>query len=156
VKLRTNAFDLWVYHKQNAQPKYLLFHTSQKKADRWFHGGRFWQICGGFVDDNEELTAALLRILESVGLEPIGIWGSEHTYIYYNARRKNIEITPVFAAEVAEPKAIPLSWEHSECGWFTNEECLERIHFRGLIEGLKWTRHYISEVEAPPENLRFV
>jgi ADP-ribose pyrophosphatase YjhB (NUDIX family) len=156
VKLRTNGFDLWVYHKQDAKPKYLLFHTSQEKAEKWFHGGRFWQICGGFVGEEEELEAAFLRVLHCIGLEAIGIWACEHTYIYYNARRKNIEITPVFAAEVVEPKAIPLSWEHSEYGWFTNDECLERIHFRGLIEGLKWTRHYISEVEAPPENLRFV
>jgi hypothetical protein len=127
MKLNTNTFDLWVYHKKDGIPKYLLLHTSQEKADKWFSGGRFWQI-----------------------------WAAEHTYIIYNPRRECLETIPVFAAEVEGPQDFPLTWEHSEYGWFTPEECYERIHFRGLKEGLQWTRKYISEPSEPAKELRIL
>ena len=94
MKLRTNAFDLWVFHRQGSSPEYLLYHTSQEKADKWFHGGRFWQIPGGFVQENEELTDAFVRVMAESDLKPLVVWAAEHTYTYYNPRRKNIEIVP--------------------------------------------------------------
>jgi hypothetical protein len=42
VKLRTDIFDLWVFRRDPDAVRYLLFHTSQEKADTWFNGGRFW------------------------------------------------------------------------------------------------------------------
>ena len=156
MQLGTNGFDLWVFHKQNTEPEYLLLYTSQEKADKWFNGGRFWQILGGPFQDGEEVGDSLVRPLQERGLEAKGIWAAEHTYIIYNSRRKRVEILPVFAAEIVSAKEIPLSWEHAEFGWYTAEECEKRIHFRGLKEGLKWTRNYISEVEAPAKELRIV
>ena len=35
MKLGTNGFDIWVFHKQKAEPEYLLLHISQEKADKW-------------------------------------------------------------------------------------------------------------------------
>lgn len=156
MKLRTNLLDLWVFHRQQGVPEYLLLHTSQEKADRWFHGGRFWQIPGVFVQEDEDVAQALVRCLREIGLQATAIWAAEHTYIYYNPRRKNIEIIPVFAAEVPEPQPIPLTWEHAEYGWFTAKECEQRIHFRGLKEGLYWTRTYVSEADGPALELRIV
>jgi hypothetical protein len=98
----------------------------------------------------------MLREMASIDLTPIGIWAAEHTYTYYNARRKNIEIVPVFAAEVPEPGSVELSWEHSECGWFTAVECLDRIRFRGLRDGLEWTRRHISESREDADLLKLL
>lgn len=42
MKLRTDIFDLWVFRRDPDAVRYLLFHTSQEKADTWFNGGRFW------------------------------------------------------------------------------------------------------------------
>jgi hypothetical protein len=46
MDLRTDAIDLWVFSKDADTSRYLLLQTSQEKADRWFGGGRFWQIPG--------------------------------------------------------------------------------------------------------------
>jgi len=153
MKLRTNLFDLWVFHKDAPEPEYLIFHTSQEKADKWFSGGRFWQIPGEFTGDGEEVVDAIKRCLKDLHLTYKHIWVSEHTYLIYNSRRKNIEIIPVFAAEVEKTDNVPLSWEHSEWGWYTAEEVLKRIKFRGLKDGLHWTREYISENSAPLQEL---
>ena len=154
MQIGTNGFDLWVFHKQHPEPAYLLLHTSQEKADKWFNGGRFWQILGGPVRENEDLEDALVRPLSERGLTPTGIWAVEHTYTFYNLRRRQIEILPVFAAQVPGPKAIPLSWEHSEFGWYSAAECMERLRFRGLKDGLRWAREYVTEVASPLPELR--
>src|SRR5919197_902302 len=55
----------------------------------------------------------------------------------------------VFAAEVADQAEPRLTWEHSEFGWFTTAERRERLTLRGLLEGLGWTRRYVSERDEP-------
>lgn len=149
MNLRTNAFDLWVFRRDADEPRYLIFYTSQEKADKWFSGGRFWQIPGGFFEEGEDVVDAMRRILADISLSAASLWVIEHTYTYYNRRRADLEITPVFAAEVAGAQQIPLTWEHSEYRWATASECTAVIDFRGLLEGLEWTRKYVTEPEHP-------
>jgi hypothetical protein len=46
MELLTNALDLWIFARSEAEPTYLLLRASQEKAERFFGGGRFWQIPG--------------------------------------------------------------------------------------------------------------
>lgn len=154
--LTANEVDMWVFHKTDEVPKYLLLYTSQEKADRWFNGGRFWQILGGPIEETESVPDGLVRLAASRSLYPKAIWAAEHTYIIYNIRRHRMELLPVFAAQVDGPKDIPLTWEHSELGWYTAEECFERLHFRGLKDGLQFVREYVSEIPHPAEQLRVI
>jgi len=154
MELRTNVVDVWTFHKADGEPRYLLLHTSKAKADKWFNGARFWQIPGGFLEEGEELAAAAAGWLAEYGLAPVGIWAAEHVSCYYNIRRRNVELTPAFAAQVAGPIDVRLSWHHAEFGWFNAAECLERIHFRGLVEGLASVRRFVSELDEPHGALR--
>src|ERR671935_457704 len=86
VELRTDTLDLWVFVRAEEGSRYLLLHTSQEKADRFFGGGRFWQIPGSFVADGEDVVAALQRLLAELGLDAMDIWAVEHTYLIYNRR----------------------------------------------------------------------
>jgi hypothetical protein len=123
-------------------------------SDRWFGGGRFWQIPSGLVEDGQPIVEAMRALLNLSGLPAARLWAVEHVYSIYNRRFEALQLIPVFAAELADPVSAKLSWEHAESGWFTVEECHERLAFRGLHEGLDWTRHYISEVASPrPEFL---
>ncbi len=58
-------------------------------------------------------------------------------------------VVSVFAAEVTDTPEVPLTWEHSECGWYTTDECHERLKFRWLREGLEWTREFVTEPAEP-------
>jgi len=149
MKLNASVFDLWVFAKSAEPTTYLLLHASQEKADKWFGGGRFRQIPSDFVRDDEALLAALGRTLGDYGLEAQSIWAVAHTYTIYNRRYDELQIVPVFAAEVTGEMVVSLTWEHSEFGWFTAEECAARLNIRGLREGLAWTREYITEQTAP-------
>ena len=149
MKLRTNVFDLWVFRRDPDEPRYLVFLTSQAKADKWFSGGRFWQIPGGFFEEDEAVVDALRRVLAQLAISPKSLWAVEHTYTYYNRRRQNLEIIPVFAAEVESADEVLLTWEHSEYRWATASECTQLMEFRGLLEGLEWTRRYVTEQVTP-------
>jgi hypothetical protein len=60
----------------------------------------------------------------------------------------------VFAAEVERTSNITLDWEHCEARWCSADECSRLLSFRGLIEGLQWTRAYITEAAAPRPEFR--
>lgn len=148
------TFDLWIYHRCDSEPKYLMMHTSQEKADKWFGGGRFWQIAGEFYQEGESTLDGIKRNLKDFGLTPKSIWCCEYVYTIYNRRFDSIQIIPVFAAEVAEPRQIPLTWEHSEADWFTAKEAEKRINFWGLQEGLRKTREFVTEHPNPPKEFK--
>jgi hypothetical protein len=107
-------------------------------------------VCGG----DEDPVSALKRVLGELGLELVGIWAVEHTYLIFNRRFQSLVAIPVFAAEVREQIEPRLDWEHSEHAWLSADECYARLSFRGLREGLDWTRREISERDSPrPEFL---
>ena len=145
MQFRTNAFDIWVFRRDPDAIRYLVLHTSQEKANRWFNGGRFWQIPSEFVAENESIIEASRRCLAEFGVAALSLWAAEHTYTIYNRRREDIELIIVIAAEVPPEDHVTLTWEHSEYRWATASECQELLSFRGLLDGLKWTRHYVTE-----------
>lgn len=154
MKILTNAFDMWIFTRAGAEPRYLLLHTSQEKADRFFGGGRFWQIPGAFLGEDEQVPDVLDRPLDELGLRASAVWAIEHVYPIFNRRFNDMQLIPVFAAEVPDPAEPQLTWEHSQAGWYTAAECSERLIFRGLTEGLHWLRHYVSEADTPAQVFR--
>ena len=126
------------------------------KADRFFGGGRFWQIPGAFLQEGDEIPAALHRPLAELGLEAESIWAVEHVYPFFNRRFGDLLLIPVFAAELREQAEPRITWEHSEFGWFTATGSRERLTFRGLLEGLEWTRRHVSEPETPEPLFRLL
>ena len=151
----TNVFDLWIFHRDQGVPRYLLMRTSQEKADKWFGGGRFWQVPGDFFQtEGEGAVEGILRCLAAMNLEPLAIHATEYVYTIYNRRFDALQTIPAFAAELSGSVDIQLTWEHSEFGWFTAEECHERINFWGLHEGLDKTCAYVTEHADMPREFQ--
>lgn len=156
MRLAANVFEVWVYRRSKRGIEYLLLRTSQIKADRYFNGGRFWQIPGGFVENDENVVSAIERRLSAFGIVPASIWAAEHAYIIYNRRFDEMQIVGVYATEAGTPGAeVRLDpEEHSEYGWFSFEESLDKVHFRGLKDGLRSTQTYITGPSDPARELR--
>ena len=154
MHLRTGTIDVWPFRRIDGRVEYLLLHTSQEKADRWFNGGRFWQIPGDFMAEDESVVSCVERSLAENSLVAASIWAVEHTYTIYNRRFNELQLLMVMAAEVTSDSMASLTWEHSEFRWCSAEECTRLLRFRGLIEGLHWTRQYITEIVAPLPELR--
>ena len=141
------------YNKRMQRTEFLLLHASQEKADRYFNGGRFWQIPSGQVLEGESVTDAIRRKLGLFGLSPKAIWAAEHAYIIYNRRFENMQAIGVFAAEVGDAPVVLTPSEHAEHKWCAAGTALELVHFRGLKDGLRSVQEYVTEVEQPAAEL---
>lgn len=154
MKLDPGVFDVWVFRRAGPDVEYLVLHTSQIKADRYFNGGRFWQIPSHFVQGEEKIVAALDRLLGNFGIVASALWAAEHCYTIYNRRFDCMQIIAVYAAE-ASPGEVRLDpAEHSEARWCSFDEAFSLVTYRGLKEGLNSTREYITGRAQPPRELR--
>ena len=153
MHLAANVFDAWVFRRTAEGERFLLLYTSVEKAERFFNGGRFWQIPSDFVKDGEHITDAIARNLRAFGLKPQNVWAAEYTYTIYNRRFNEMQLIGVYAAEVRESVVRLNAAEHAEFQWLSAEECLERVHYRGLKDGLRSVREYITGVATPAPEL---
>ena len=153
MQLSANIFDVWVFRRRGEEAEFLLLYTSVEKAARYFNGGRFWQIPSNFVNDGESITDAILRVLDRYGLRPNAIWAGEHAYLIYNRRFAEMQAIGVYAAEVEDATVRLDPAEHAEFAWLSREECLQRVHYRGLKDGLRSVHEYITGVVHPAREL---
>lgn len=156
MQFNPSVFDIWVFRRASGGAEFLVLHTSQAKADRHFNGGRFWQIPCGVFGSDETVLAAIDRELAKYSLQAQGVWAAEHTYTIYNRRFNEIEVISVFAAEVGtSAAAVTLDPnEHAAYEWLPYERALERVHYRGLKDGLRSTHEYVGGVAQPARELQ--
>jgi hypothetical protein len=157
MELQFNVFDVWVFRRTPAGGvEYLLLHTSQEKADRWFNGGRFWQVPSNMTEASERILPAIVRLLRRYSLEPNAIWAAEHTYTIYNRRFDCMQIIGVYAVEVNAEEVELDPAEHAEYRWCTFEMAHDLVTYRGLKDGLRSTREYVTGRVAPPPELQLL
>lgn len=153
MRLAANVFDVWTFRRGSEGAEFLLFYTSVKKATRYFNGGRFWQIPSDWVNEGESVAGAIHRVLERHALRPKRIWAGEHAYLIYNRRFNEMQAIAVYAAEVDDAPVRIEPSAHSEYAWLPFESCLDRVHYRGLKDGLRSVHEYITGVEEPAKEL---
>jgi hypothetical protein len=160
MKLQADVFDVWVYCQSGASDRsgadieYLLLHTSQVKADRYFNGGRFWQIPSNLMADGETVTGAIDRLVRDFGLTPIEIWAAEYVYTIYNRRFDAMQMIAVYAARVEKVAVTLRVEEHADYRWCGYDEAQRLVTYRGLKEGLASVREYVTERDPPLRELR--
>jgi hypothetical protein len=153
MRFAPNIFDVWVFRRRAEGVEFLLLYTSLQKATRYFNGGRFWQIPSNLVNDGESITDAIGRVLARHGLRSKRIWAGEHAYIIYNRRFAEMQAIGVYAAEVQDADVRLDPSEHSEYAWLPYDACLERVHYRGLKDGLRSVQEYITGLQDPAKEL---
>ena len=153
MQFNANVFDVWTFRRTPEGVRFLLLHTSVEKANRFFNGGRFWQIPTDFIKEGEHVTDAIARTLRVAGLKAQNVWAAEYTYTIYNRRFNEMQLIGVYAAEVRESVVRLNAAEHAEAQWLTLEECLQRVNFRGLKDGLRSVQEYITGIATPAPEL---
>ena len=153
MKLNHLVFDVWGFRQRASGVEYLLLQTSKAKAERYFNGGRFWQIPSGIFQEGETVPAALDRVLLGYALQTRGMWAAEHAYTIYNRRFHEIQIVSVYAVELVgdDPRLNPD--EHDLFGWFPYEAALAAVHYRGLKDGLRSVHDYVTGPPVPAPEL---
>jgi len=153
MKLNPAVFDVWTFRRKPTGIEYLVLQSSKLKAERYFNGGRFWQIPSSVFQDGETVPDALDRALLTYELTAQSIWAAENTYTIYNRRFDQIQIISVYAVEVygGDPQLDPA--EHSAFQWLQVDAALNAVHYRGLKDGLRSVREYITGPSRPAPEL---
>lgn len=153
MRFNPAVFDVWVFRRRPTSIEYLVLQSSELKAKRYFNGGRFWQIPSGVFKDGETVPDALDRVLLTLELAARSIWAAEHAYTIYNRRFDEIQIISVYAVEVdgGDPQLDPA--EHSTFQWLPFDAALDAVHYRGLKDGLRSVREYITDPSRPAPEL---
>jgi hypothetical protein len=154
MRFQPNVFDVWTWRRSAAGVEYLLLHTSPLKAERFFGGGRFWQIPSHYVADGETVVQAVERQLATFRLAPREIWAAEYVYNIYNRRFEAMQMVAVYAARVEGTAVVLDPDEHSEYRWCGFAEAMRLVNFRGLKEGLASVREFVTERETPMPELK--
>jgi hypothetical protein len=157
MELQANVFDVWVFRRTSSGTvEYLLLHTSQEKADRWFNGGRFWQVPSDMTEPSEQIVPAIARRLREFGLKPNTVWAAEYVYTISNRRFDCMQIIGVYAAEVSAEVAELNPAEHAQYRWCTYQEAYDLVTYRGLKDGLRSTLEYVTGRADPPRELQLL
>ena len=144
MDLNHRVFDVWPFRRRASGVEYLLLQTSELKAERYFNGGRFWQIPSGVFRDDETVPAGIDRLLAEFALHADSIWAVEHVYTIYNRRFHEIQIISVYAAEVEDGEPQLNAEEHSVYRWVPYEAALDAVHYRGLRDGVRSVHEYVT------------
>lgn len=115
--------DLYPYKREGKKIFYLLF----KRAIGRIYDGQ-WRMVGGKVQSGESHWEAALRELkEETNLKPQRMWVIPSVNSFYEHQTDIILIIPAFAAEIDGTKPILLDAEHSEYGWFSLDDAVDKI-----------------------------
>jgi hypothetical protein len=153
MNLNHAIFDLWVFRRGPAEPEYLLLHTSELKAERYFNGGRFWQIPSGVFRADERVADTLDRELATYGFRAHSLWAAEYAYTIYNRRFDEVQIITVYAAAVDGGEPRLNAAEHDDFRWLPFDAALGAVTYRGLKDGLRSVREYVTDCASPPREL---
>lgn len=65
-----------------------------------------------------------------------------------------MQVIGVHAAEVSDAEVRLDPDEHAEYAWLPYENCLDRVHDRGLKDGLRSVQEYVTGPATPARGLR--
>lgn len=94
-------------------------------------GGRCpgsWETVHGHIEPGETPSQAAVRELaEETGTVPLKLYNLSRVEAFYQHRRDEIALIPVFAAFVAPDARIRLGVEHERFEWLAVPEAIERF-----------------------------
>ncbi len=94
--------------------------------------GQFWSHIAGKIELAETASQAIVReIFEETGIQVKQLYSADYLEQFYEASANVIELIPVFAVYCAEDQAVVLNDEHTEYGWFSLDQAVEKAEFGG-------------------------
>lgn len=136
----SRVIEICVFKIVHHDPLYLLLRRSDTETP--YPG--IWQIVSGMVEGEEHSVRAALRELhEETSLRPERLWVAPYVDVFYSAANDTVNLSPLFAAQVAESVEPKLSSEHQTYGWNGYDEAKSLLVWPGQKKGLKRVHKYI-------------
>ena len=116
------------------RPLFLLL----KRAENETIYPNVWQAVTGWIEPGETaLETALRELKEETGLVPKKSWTVPYITSFFDVKKDEIHLSPVFGFLVDEDAEIKLSEEHCAFEWLTYEDCCDKLIIPTHVEGTK-------------------
>lgn len=133
--VRVSLVDVYVLRGVGAALECLLLHRAV--------GGRCpgsWETVHGHIEGDELPDRAALRELEEeTGLVPLKLYNLSRVECFYQHRRDEVALVPVFAALVGAEAEVRLSEEHDRAEW---------VPWRDAEARFSWPRERRAIIDA--------
>ena len=132
--------EVCIFKKENGKLRFLLLHRS--KTEKIYPD--IWQFVSGSIENNEKAVDAALREMdEETGMQPKAFWVVPFVNMFYDAGWDSVNLSPMFAAEVAPATEPRLSDEHCEFGWYSYNDAVKKLVWPGQREGMRIIHDFI-------------
>jgi len=136
----SNIVEVCVFRFVSDTPEYLLLLRSKDQSVY----PDIWQCISGKIREGERAAEAALReFSEECGLTANRLWVVPHCSAFYEPRRDEMNICPMFAIQVSPQNDPLLSREHSSFAWLEYDRALERLVWPGQRDGLCIVHEYL-------------
>ncbi len=150
-EVQSTMIEVCVFRFQMDQTEYLLL---KRREDEKIYPG-IWQYVTGSLEGKETAVEGALRELsEETGFRPSHFWTVPHVNAFYHVPNDCIYVVPLFAAQVESGLTPRLSAEHTEFGWFTCQDAVQRLVWPGQKEGLIIVQERMVSGEKPSQLLK--
>lgn len=115
-----------------------------KRSDDKIPYPGLWQVVTGRIEENETaLQAATRELFEETGLKAEKLWVVPYIASFFNARKDQVNSSPVFGVIVPEDSKVLLSDEHQAYKWLGYHGCIVQLELPSHKEGSTIFYEYI-------------
>lgn len=147
----TDIVDVYVFRRLNARVQFLLL---QRRND--VPMAQTWQAFHQEIPAGMRASdAARSAVTSLAGLAIDRFYSADFINQFYDEARDAVVLAPVLAVTILDQKAVELSEDFQDAGWFDRDEATARLPFSGQ----RWAVRHIDEImsigETESEIYRF-
>ena len=144
IPLVSRIVEVCIFRFVQDRAEYLVL---QRAFAESVHPG-MWQIITGTVVEGERgVQTALRELHEETGINPMRFWSVPMLTSFYDTRRQEIDLCPVFAAQVLPGALVRLSEEHRDSAWLPYPEARRKLVWPSHRQAVDIVDEYIVRGE---------
>lgn len=141
MNIVSTLIEAHIFKIHDGEMEFLLL----KRADNEKIYPGLWQMVTGSIEEPEKAWEAALReIKEETCLIPQHFWIVPRVNSFYNPYKDEINMIPVFAAQVQIDAKVVISQEHSEYKWVGKEEAKNLLAWKGQRNSVDIISEYFT------------
>lgn len=129
-----------VVFRRKPKVEFLILRRSQNED---IYPG-LWQIISGGIEKKERAYETALReVQEEIGISPLHLYNTPLTNVFYSHSKDRVNLSAVFAAEVASNSKVILSHEHTGYKWLPRVKATDQLVWPGQKKAISIVYEYI-------------
>lgn len=147
MKISVNLIEAHIIRRTKNSIEFLLLKRSGKVKYP-----NLWQMVTGSIEKGEKIHQTVMReIYEETDLIPEKLWIVPNVNSFYDKKKNEFNLIPVFAALIEKNKEIKISREHTEYKWVKKNEAKKLVAWDGQRKSIDMIYNFFIKREKENE-----